>query len=480
MAEPSVEEAAAAGVDDAAGPPVSPLSEDEVARGSGGVVNTEAEAEAAAAAAAACESDDGTVDLDVEITSSGVGGAGAFAAAVASRRAAQRDAGAKSPLAGASPIAETSPDDGLSSATSVAAKSRASSPGEDTLVGRAISRRTGRPFSPGHVSKLQSRPKGYADIHGHKMTETRHRGAKIIETPTKMPLRDLKKLIEELYEARSQQPEGDRQSIERFMRSFIDKRYVYNPPVGLIVHAIDYNSSTDCDVAVFSKILRNQLPEHFPAMQHTLRASVDMLFRKQVRLKNAGLEEAELAAVWRGRIRRGVPVAEAEEIVRYMYNDKDSQAIMRRLWIAAKEWENQSEHLQKNPDSLRYRDFVQTLLRFQMSITEKLYADIAAKFAKVDVDCVGTLCSNGLDILCAMLSEDVERQGVGEDIISTATNAASDILEERRLQQATFTDCTEIFEQFISARWMAPKHARSASRASRDTTASRRGLSNEV
>merc|ERR1719281_1984092 len=116
--------------------------------------------------------------------------------------------------------------------------------------------------------------------------------------------------------------------MEQHLYSFLTKRYVTKPAImewaSSIFRAIQRFAGHECDVAVFGKILQNSLAESFPAVQDTLRATVQQLLRAQLEQKHSHRPPAEIEALWGDRLRRGVPVSECDEVVCYMFNEQDT------------------------------------------------------------------------------------------------------------------------------------------------------------
>merc|ERR1711879_143179 len=104
-------------------------------------------------------------------------------------------------------------------------------------------------------------------------------------------------------------------------------------------------------------------------MGDTLRATVQMLLRSNLQQRHAQRPQSEIDALWRVRSRCGVPLTECEDVVRYMYNDRDCAVVLSRLHTMA-DMATATDNAAQEPDMIRYRDFLQILLTFQMQLTE--------------------------------------------------------------------------------------------------------------
>merc|ERR1712159_822777 len=92
-----------------------------------------------------------------------------------------------------------------------------------------------------------------------------------------------------------------------------------------------------------------------------------------------GRSYSEIEALAKSRQRSGVPMAEIEEVVVYMYNEEDSEDLMRRLNYAAKSSED--IHGDRLPEGhLSMKDLMQNLL-----------SDFVAIFRQIDTKGEGFL-----------------------------------------------------------------------------------------
>lgn len=338
--------------------------------------------------------------------------------------------------------------------------------------------------------RLQKR---YAEIHSHGCHATSAlNGAQVSASrPGKdLSLRQLRHIMNSLYESKAQHDvrcnelKEPNETMEQHLYGFLSRRYgvrsVVQEWAQALFRAINRWSPQECDVAVFGKILQNTLAESFSAVQDTLRASVAMLLKKHVQMKNAHRPQSELDAIWRGRLSRGVPYVECEQVVKYMYNERDSDAVLHRVRKAVAEW---AENPKAESESVRYRDLVQILLRFQMELTEGFLADFVKTFADVDSDEDGIVNQQELAELVNRLVIDIN---LNQD---SSLNQASSTLNEARLQvsaairpysRATFSECVDIFTGMISARWALLRDTRSSSNRFGADSPTRGGARDEI
>lgn len=252
--------------------------------------------------------------------------------------------------------------------------------------------------------------------------------------------------------------------MEQHLYSFLTKRYVTKPVImewaSAIFRAIQRFAGSECDVAVFGKILQNSLSESFPAVQDTLRATVQQLLRAQLEQKHSQRSPTEIDALWRDRLRSGVPLNECDEVVCYMFNEQDSSDVCSRLKTFAAGRPSPVSEMPVVP----YRDFVQQLLHFQMQLTVDFLSDFVAIFREVDSDDDGAIADGELEELVDRLAD--VRNAVSASALEQARTAALESIAKREedhnasggtgtFGRATFSECVDLFTELISARWAA-------------------------
>lgn len=264
------------------------------------------------------------------------------------------------------------------------------------------------------------------------------------------------------HDARAAENREPTETMEQHLYAFLGRRYGTRSVVmewaSAIFRAIQKNAALEADVGVFGKILQNTLAESFPAVQDTLRDTVQQLLRTQLEQRHPQRPQAELEALWRARAKCGVPLAECEEVVRYMYNERDSAEVLARLLANA---DKRSAELGLMPNTVRYRDLVQGLLAFQVQLTEAFLVDFVRLFREVDADGDGALDGAQIEELVHRLGR--AESGWDEEVDSPLAAARAALAEARAeaaiqcsgLQHATFSECVDLLTALVSARWAA-------------------------
>lgn len=318
------------------------------------------------------------------------------------------------------------------------------------------------PISPGAASTMsKSLGNSYSQIHMSRRERTAHAGA---SRPGKdLTLKQLRDIMQAIYaskaahDQRCQETKEPTETMEQHTYSFLGKRYglksVIQEWASAIFRAIQRFAPKECDVAVFGKILQNTLAESFPAVQDTIRITVQQLLRQQLEARHPQRPPQELDNLWRARSRSGVPLSECEEVIRYMYNDNDSQAVLTRLQYASESSSQDGDPLP--PGSVRYKDLMQVLLSFQMNLTEAFLADFCEIFKKVDSNSDGIVDTAQLEELVRRVGhvDGIEANSPASTVLMDAKAATANSI--RKFKRATFSQCVDLFTGLISARWAA-------------------------
>eukprot|EP00927_Polykrikos_kofoidii_P086260 TRINITY_DN9611_c0_g2_i1.p1 TRINITY_DN9611_c0_g2~~TRINITY_DN9611_c0_g2_i1.p1 ORF type:complete len:607 (+),score=68.71 TRINITY_DN9611_c0_g2_i1:45-1823(+) len=262
----------------------------------------------------------------------------------------------------------------------------------------SCSRSPTSPTSPTDSKLVRTTPsgqkwgRGYAAIHSSGTSTVQNKALLSgIKPPKELSLRQLRQVIRSIYESKAQHDTRCRElqepteTMEQHLYAFLAKRYHHTKPAiqewtQAIFRAIVRFSPHECEVTMFGKILQNCLAESFATMQETLKASVQMFLKRSLQTNSARRSQAETDATWRSWMAHGVPYSECEKVVQYLYNERDTEVALNRIFEAKSE-----------PDSVGYRDLMQTLLRFQMELTEGFLDDFCAAFAGIDTDKDGVL-----------------------------------------------------------------------------------------
>lgn len=87
-----------------------------------------------------------------------------------------------------------------------------------------------------------------------------------------------------------------------------------------VIKAVDKYSPQDNDVAVFGKILKNDIDEEFVLVQRQLKEAVVELVRVQIKAKNPLKSDEFVTSALTDRLNGALQEEEWVDIIQYMYN----------------------------------------------------------------------------------------------------------------------------------------------------------------
>jgi hypothetical protein len=286
--------------------------------------------------------------------------------------------------------------------------------------------------------------------------------------PTKeLSLRQLRDIMTSVYSAKLQDDarradlEEPLVTMETFLYSFLGKRYGLKSVVHewstAIFRTIQKYAQSEMDVMVFGKILQNKLAESFASVQDTVRATVQMLLKKNIEQRHPSRCKPELDELWRSLL-KAVPRQECVEVVRYMYNERDCEIVLERLEQASHLAKAESQDGSSELECIPYKAFLRILLSFQMNLTEGFLTDFQKFFREIDQTGHGTLNPIQLEELVQRLAtEDLQdsRGNPGEEEARQhVVEVQNEVLAQiRQVRSATFSESVDLCTPLISARW---------------------------
>ncbi|KAK7198677.1 Leucine Rich repeats (2 copies) [Novymonas esmeraldas] len=226
-----------------------------------------------------------------------------------------------------------------------------------------------------------------------------------------LTLRQLKEIIEEIYASKAKYDDKckrnqlPRETMEQHMYSYLNQRYGLRDIIlewaTAIVQAVRRYAPEDNDVAVFGKILRNEVDEDFRFVQQHVRETVKELLRLHLKARRPLAGVAELNSALQCAMSGTVAEDAWKEVVKYMYNAGDAALItsiihqyLYRQSLPTlqrhRRGEAEAEEVKLSPTAvysqLLYRDFVRLLLDFQLDGHERFLERYVGLFRRHDVD----------------------------------------------------------------------------------------------
>ena len=273
-------------------------------------------------------------------------------------------------------------------------------------------------------------------------------GAKIL---TKKQMKDF---INEIYDSKMEYDKVcsenhlKKESMEHYMYKFLNNKYGLKNLViewsSSIITGIKMYSSSDSDINLFNKILKNKIEEGqklvIIKLKSTIKELYDMYIKNKSRLNsNKGknkLNEAEIEYIlnsfnenillnedeWKNIIKSIYNEEEYKILIKYIINKiSDKNDIEKKNYIKNLMSKKKSEvtrddfesaNKKKFPLKISYKEFVNILTGYQITYREKYLSNLHKLFIKYDEESVGVLNENGFLKLLNSI-DFVQKQGIG-------------------------------------------------------------------
>ena len=209
-----------------------------------------------------------------------------------------------------------------------------------------------------------------------------------------------------------------RETMEQHMYTFLNQRYGLKSLIiehaSAVIKAVNKYHEIDNDVAVFGKILRNEIDEEFRFVQKQLKDTVVELLRVYLKGKMPMKTDAAINRILKKRLFGDVEEEEWVDIIKYMYNHDDGLSLMVLVKDAIRDLPvGKAKNPKKNNKFTRrrgsmiamqdeqesiarsgripYRLFLKVLLDFQLKGHDKFLSRFRRLFRDVDTDRNGVL-----------------------------------------------------------------------------------------
>jgi len=264
-------------------------------------------------------------------------------------------------------------------------------------------------------------------------------------------LRGLREQIGEIYASKLKYDERclaskiPRETMEQHMYTYLWRKHglkhIVVENASSILQGVQKYSSVDNDVLVFGKILRHEVDEEFRFVQQQLKDTARELLRVLLRGRYPHKPETALQGMLDKRLNGTIDDLEAQEVVRYMYNDSDADAILDGLapefLPAERQWQGRGEELTHADGRRRvdYGRFLHFLLEFQLQGHERFLLPFLEEFRRLDEDRDGVIDRDGVQELIQGIRPELDQAGVRE---------TADMIDPNGLSRATLSTCVAI------------------------------------
>ena len=301
-------------------------------------------------------------------------------------------------------------------------------------------------------------------------------GAKILT------IKQMHDFINELYESKMEydkicsENHLKKESMEHYMYKFLNNKYGLKNLViewsSSIITGIKMYSSSDSDINLFSKILKNKIEEGQKLvvlkLKSTIKELYDMYIKNKSRLNpNKGrnkLNEAEIENIlnsfnenillnedeWKNIIRSIYNEEEYKILIKYIINKiSDKNEIEKKNYINNLMSKKKSQvtrddlefaNKKKFPFKINYKEFVNILTGYQITYREKYLSNLHKLFVKCDEESVGVLNEKGFKKLLNSI-DFVQKQG--RDYMKKLLNK----IDPHSYNNITFTEIVDLFSK---------------------------------
>eukprot|EP01064_Diplonema_japonicum_P017936 TRINITY_DN2643_c0_g1_i1.p1 TRINITY_DN2643_c0_g1~~TRINITY_DN2643_c0_g1_i1.p1 ORF type:complete len:767 (+),score=265.50 TRINITY_DN2643_c0_g1_i1:80-2302(+) len=263
--------------------------------------------------------------------------------------------------------------------------------------------------------------------------------------------RQLKEIIEDIYASKSKfdikclETHLPRETMEQHLYTYLNQKYGLKNLIldwaQAIINGVRKYSAEDNDVAVFGKILRNEIDEEFRFVQRQLKETVHELLRMYLKGKMPMKGDDEVNNLVHKRTAGYMQEEEWVDIVKYMYNAEDSVSIIMRVREVIKEknpprrravGRRTDSGAPREQNSILYHDFLKVLLDFQLQGHERFLGKFVKLFKQFDADKNGIL--NEAEFV--QLLKAIDPAKLDEEI-----NALLDLIDPHDNQLINFSEC---------------------------------------
>mmetsp|Transcript_13886 Transcript_13886/g.39629 ORF Transcript_13886/g.39629 Transcript_13886/m.39629 type:complete len:445 (-) Transcript_13886:161-1495(-) len=211
-----------------------------------------------------------------------------------------------------------------------------------------------------------------------------------------------------------------------------------------VMDAIQRYAPQCCEVAVFAKILQHGLPENLAMALELQHETVEQLLRKHLEEAYRHRPPQEREALWRVWLGGYLPLSACDAAISGMYAGEVGRELAARVYQLST-----ALTCVGKAREVKYSEYVEAVLRFQVELTERFLDGFAEHFRKVDRDGWGLVTPAALAELATLVLADPIEADCFE-----AMRAVKARLTDR-ISAATFSECVEIFHPLLTRRWEA-------------------------
>ncbi|KAL0233608.1 hypothetical protein PCE1_002121 [Barthelona sp. PCE] len=270
-----------------------------------------------------------------------------------------------------------------------------------------------------------------------------------------LSLKQLKEVIVEIYAAKEKfdakciREKSSMETLQQFLFTFLGQKYGLKSLIVEWLHGIKDGVSKfaayDNDVAVFSRILSNQIEENFRFVQMQLKSTVITMLEAMIKTESPFLSAPQLKKAVEEKKAGSLSEDEWSSVMGYLFDNDDAMSINLRIQEFIKKLP--SEH--NNDDllgeveikpKLRFVDFLKILLDYQLKSHIKFLSTFVTVYRVHDMDHDGVLSRQQLASLISNIRGPTPRKMI---------KAICDEHDAGKHDKITFCQCVDIFADDI-------------------------------
>ena len=156
-----------------------------------------------------------------------------------------------------------------------------------------------------------------------------------------LTLKQLKDVIEDMYNQKQKYDDKcaenklPRETMEQYMYTYLNQRYGLKNLIidwaAAIINGLKRYSKEDCDVSLFSKIMRNECDEDFRYIHSEVKSAIIEILRDKLKKKYKRKTDGEINAIINSIQSKDIEESLCHEIINVMYNEEHANTLIQRI-----------------------------------------------------------------------------------------------------------------------------------------------------
>ncbi|KAK9813192.1 hypothetical protein WJX72_010413 [[Myrmecia] bisecta] len=261
-----------------------------------------------------------------------------------------------------------------------------------------------------------------------------------------LTLKQLKDLIGDIFaskaksDVRQQKAGQPRETMEQHVYAFLTQKFglkqIITEWLAAILAAVEHYASVDAEVALFGKVLRNEVEEEFREHQSRVRGAVVDALRSSLAQRNPLLSDDDLTELVRRSVKGSLAQDVWCEVVNKVFKAKDAPIVLERVQHAAttpSPVRTASGRLAEQPrPEVRFSALMQIALKWHLDAHERALSPVVEAFRRIDTSKAGVLSDQQFAKFCHLINPSVSPKEV--DVLM-------DTMDPAGTKQVSFSSC---------------------------------------